>query len=351
MPAVVRRNAAYWLGALFLVALLALAAADPLLHGGHRWTKWPMVAQVSSGLLLLALTVFSIDTLVRRRDDRARARELETRWRGLGGIPFRSLAAVCGDLVDAQGWMLTGHHPYGRPGELSADDAVTLQRLLDRLDVPARSIPSGHEAASFEANIARTLTAPEWCGFAHSRLHLVKRGFREGVALWTMPMFSLDALADVLRRMADLDDLVSDLQGHLARLGKLPGELPGDACQAKDAWFTTLAAAVSLREDLIRAAVATRALDRAHVEAHLAAWTRMRGWIPAGNPAAARLRRRAAAVEPLGAGGPLATDGQEEWLARCREVLATRFDDDATDALLAGWTKPAAKRAKKRVAA
>src|SRR3954454_930595 len=146
------RSAAFWSGAALLAVLLGLAAADPLLHWGSRLTEWPMVAQVLTGLLLLALTVFSVDAVVRWHEDRAQNRDLDARWRGLGGIPFRSLAAVCGDLVDGLGWLLTSHHPFDTPSSLQSGDTDRLLALLDTANVQQRSIASGREGAVLESN-------------------------------------------------------------------------------------------------------------------------------------------------------------------------------------------------------
>jgi hypothetical protein len=321
------RSAAIWSGSVLLVLLLGLAAADPLLHWGSRWTQWPMVAQVLTGLLLLALTVFSVDAVVRWHDDRTRSRDLEARWRGLGGIPFRSLAAVCGDLVDGLGWLLTSHHPFGRPSILQRDGATRLRALLAIARVRERSIPSGREGAVLQSNLERLLGSERWCKFAWSRLHLLKRAFREGVAAWTVPMLTLEELADVLARMAEIDQLVGDLQTELARLGRLPGESPGAIDKASAAWFTVLAATVSLREDLIRAALWARETEDADIAEHLAAWERIRGWVPDETDGGKRIRQRANAATRT----RRRTDAEHRtaWQNNSRQLLRTRFEDHA----------------------
>lgn len=313
-----------WIGVALCLLAVALAIADKALDFGTFWQPLPMLTQLVGGLLLLGVTVFAVDTVVRRRADDAHDTELAARWQGLGGIPFRSLANGLGDVIDATAWLLTAEHPLDRP----PFEQCRLEHLLSAAGTgPTRTGDTGALTSETLASQLRSLSAePAWCRFAHDHIDRHKWAFRDRVGTWAASMLSLDELAAILSRMSVVDDAVSELQAPLRRLAHLGQEQP-DADTGEElvrAWFAFLHEAMSMREELQWAAYAARGHGRAPTRSAVAPWRKFRGWLLEDDRRLVALR-----LVCVGAGS------SARWHTRLQGLLSTPLRD--TETLLAYW--------------
>lgn len=137
------------------------------------------------------------------------------------------------------------------PSNDAAPDAGTARRLLDlrdRAGLPGPADTPDPGATRYEhcaAGLAVLAADEEWRSLAHGALDRAKWRNRDGIAVWSAALLTTGESADVLNRLARLNEGVSVVQEALRR--GAPEDLSA-------AWFDWLGEALSLREDLYVAA-------------------------------------------------------------------------------------------------
>jgi hypothetical protein len=207
----------------------------------------PLLAGLLSGIILSLIAYWIIDAVL--------AALHEKRWAPLSTLAFKALAGETTLLIDKMAWLATGIEPRNEAAP-SAADRATLAGLHARNEVE----PMGHadlgaiDYADYEPRLRRLVSDREWLGFAHDRLDAAKWRNRDGIAAWAGPMLSTGESSDVLNRLAGLNESFSTIQEWLRALRGQEGyeELEASEAEASRLWFTVLAEAISVREDLFR---------------------------------------------------------------------------------------------------
>jgi hypothetical protein len=225
---------------LTIVLVLGIEAASGEVSGFY--VDHPLQAGMLTGILLSVVALFGIDAV--------RADLNERRWQPLSRLALLSLAAQTTLLIDVALWLVTGQRPVNdaRP---DAEAQAELERL--RLDAGLRPPPDRPDlgAVRYADYLGMLRTAagdPGWRDFANRHLDRWKWRNRSGIAQWAAAMLTTGETSDVLNRLAMLNEWLSDVQHTLRPENHVDADLTAGL------WLQWQAEAVSLREDLVRAA-------------------------------------------------------------------------------------------------
>jgi hypothetical protein len=238
-----------------LTAIVIAFLAVEMAFGGFRefYTQRPLQAGVLTGVLLATVAFFGFDAV--------RADLNERRWAPLSNLAMLSMAHQTTLLIDVALWLATGRPPVNEAAP-SEPAQASLVQLRARVGLPTTDGDVGGVGhAQYSAELEALLGTPAFRAFAGQQWDRWKWNNRAGVAQWAAAMLTTGETADVLNRLALLNEGISHLQ---RRLTAAAAEGPAAAV---DTWLTWHAEAVSLREDLVR--VARGSLDPD--------WTKFRG--------------------------------------------------------------------------
>jgi hypothetical protein len=129
------------------------------------------------------------------------------RWTPLSRLAMLSLAYQTTLLIDVALWLVTGRLPKNdaRPAEAEARELESLRRSIGLPD------PTSHDlgAVQFEEyapQLEHLLTEPRWRTFAVHQMDVAKFRNRQGIGIWAAAMLTTSETADVLTRLADLNE-------------------------------------------------------------------------------------------------------------------------------------------------
>jgi hypothetical protein len=229
--------------ALVITLVLAVLVGE-MLAGSLRtfYTDHPLQAGVLTGVLLSIVAYFGFDAV--------RAELTEQRWRPLSKVALLALKYETTVFFDTLLWLVTARPPvnHARPA------ATSQRKLTDLRAAVGLSPPTDLNLATikrndYESMLRLLIEYPPWRAFAVKFINRAKWRHRDGIAAWAAPMLSTGESADVLNRVAILNEWSSEFDSGLLSLE--PGEV--DLEQVVDDWLNWLSEAVSLREDLVRA--------------------------------------------------------------------------------------------------
>jgi hypothetical protein len=211
-----------------------------LVSGGVRefYRDRPLQAGLLTGFILSLIAVFGIDAV--------RADFQERRWAPLSQLAFLSLAYQTTLIIDTFLWLVTGERPSN---QARPDDAVQARlqaiRAAAGLEVTPGVADLGQiEHDSYRRMLGQLMQDEAWRVCTRMELDRCKWRNRDGIATWAAAMLTTGEAADVLNRLAMLNEQVSHVQ-HAVESGK---------ADAMNRWLYCHAEAVSVREDLIATA-------------------------------------------------------------------------------------------------
>jgi hypothetical protein len=230
------------LGGALLAILFVLGVEAVSGDVSRLFVDHPLLAGVVSGILLSIVAVFGIDAV--------RSDLHERRWGPLARLALLSLAAQTTLLIDVVLWLATGQQPSNE----AEPDAGTQTRLTEIRHgaglepPPATSDLGAVRYEDYRAMLRRAADDPAWRAFANRQLDHWKWRNRDGISRWAAAMLTTGESSDVLNRLALLNEWLSDVQHTL----RSRHHVDGDDTVAQ--WMRWHAEAVSVREDLVRAA-------------------------------------------------------------------------------------------------
>ena len=224
-----------------LALLVVVVLAVELVSGGVRefYAARPLQAGVLTGALLSVVAYFGFDAV--------RAELNERRWAPLSRLALMWLASQTTLLIDVALWLVTEQRPVN---EAQPDDA-TQTRLADirsaaGVDSPPAKVDLGQvQHGPYRQMLEQLMADRAWRAFALEQLDRWKWRNRAGIATWAAAMLTTGESADVLNRLALLNEWLSDLQHSLR------SDPPVDRAEAVTNWLSWHAEAVSVREDLV----------------------------------------------------------------------------------------------------
>jgi hypothetical protein len=232
---------------LILGAVILILATEVVWHGlGSFYTDHPLQAGIVTGVLLSLVAYFVVDAI--------RAELNEKRWEPLSKLAFISLAEETTQVIDTMLWVVTGIDPKHKPTDPRLHKELLQVRAVAGVPLPAHDDLGAVEGDEYASRLPSLLSDPNWVDFALRRVSHAKSQNREGLARWASAMLTNPDSADVLSRLVDFNELLSQLQEWLRVLAAYPGyeKLRATPDQAAASWLKVHAEAVSLREDLTR---------------------------------------------------------------------------------------------------
>jgi hypothetical protein len=228
-----------------VVALLVLVLIAEHAFAAIRtfYKERPLQAGIVTGLLLSAVALFAIDAV--------RANLHERRWAPLSRMALLSLSYQTTLLIDTMLWLATGRLPQNDDSMPKPAWQKTLLNIRTNVNLsPPQSSGRPDLADTAYADYLEDLEAQvlnkEWRDLAYKGLDRAKWRHRDGVASWAAAMLTTGETADVLNRLADLNEGLSSVQANLRDFESRD--------EALRTWFDWHAEAVSMREDLLYAA-------------------------------------------------------------------------------------------------
>jgi hypothetical protein len=230
-----------WVRFSVLVLLVVVVLVVELVSGGVRefYTERPLQAGVVTGVLLSVVAYFGLDAV--------RADLNERRWAPLSRLAFMWLASQTTLLIDIALWLVTAQRPVNdaRPDDATQAELVNI-RSAAKLDPPPLQVDLGQvQHAPYRQMLERLMVEPAWRRFAVKQLGRWKWRNRAGIGTWAAAMLSTGESADVLNRLALLNEWLSDVQDSLR------SDSTFDREQAVANWLSWHAEAISVREDLV----------------------------------------------------------------------------------------------------
>lgn len=230
-----------WVRFGFLGLLVLTVLAVELASGGVRefYAARPLQAGVLTGALLSVVAYFGFDAV--------RAELNERRWAPLSRLALLWLASQTTLLIDVVLWLVTAQ----RPSNDARPDNATQATLADirsaaGVDAPPSQVDLGQvQHDPYRRMLEQLVPDPAWRTFAVEQLDHWKWRNRSGIATWAGPMLSTGESADVLNRLALLNEWLSDLQHALRAYPRVGRD------EAVANWLSWQAEAVSVREDLV----------------------------------------------------------------------------------------------------
>jgi len=165
----------------------------------------PLQAGVLTGLLLAVVAYFGFDAV--------RANLNERRWAPLSRLAMLSFAYQTTLLIDVALWLVTARPPVNDAAP-SDEDQLRLRTIRDDVGLPLPTDPDlgavdYDDYDDYRSQLAALLTKPQWLEFALFQWDRWKWRNRNGIATWAAAMLSTGETADVLNRLADLNEWVS----------------------------------------------------------------------------------------------------------------------------------------------
>ena len=224
-----------------LVLLVLVVLAVELASGRMRefYTERPLQAGVLTGVLLSVVAYFGLDAV--------RADPNERRWAPLSRLALMWLASQTTLLIDVALWLVTEQRPTN---EARPDDATQARLTSIRSAAGVASPPSQVDLgqvqhAPYRQMLEQLMDDPAWRSFAVEQLDRWKWHNRAGIATWAAAMLTTGESADVLNRLALLNEWLSDVQHSLR------SDPPVGQAEAVANWLSWHAEAISVREDLV----------------------------------------------------------------------------------------------------
>lgn len=259
MRGVVRRR---WVLYSWVGAAAALTATDwPTGLLTDFWVDHAMAAGVVSGLVLLGLAVFVVDGWLRERESRS--------WQRVGRIAFKALGRSVEEVREGMDQLLTGRFPH-------ANGAIFTRPFSDRIEAVLAANPAWTQVDAQDeagddhaARLGALMSDTAWLQIADEGLKVIRWRHRDRISAWVAPMLTSDQLARTIDRVAQMNELVNDFHDPLHALlvrRETPrtGRVSNDALAgigfadihdlAVERWQLALVEAVSIQEDLNRAA-------------------------------------------------------------------------------------------------
>ncbi|MFD1149014.1 hypothetical protein [Saccharothrix hoggarensis] len=225
-------------GGLVLVVVLVELASGTV---REFYVEHPLQAGIATGAMLTIAVYFGLDAV--------RAELAQRRWNDLSLVAFKALASETTLVIDKFLWVASGAMPTNESRPSDAD-ARKLRNTLRRHSLPGRPAVDigGLKHKDYKKDLNTLFHDAGWRAFAEHQLDRSKWRNRQGIAVWAASMLATNESADVLNRMASLNEWISGVQAIL----KTPD--PTRPQQLEQEWMDWLAEALSLREDLMRAA-------------------------------------------------------------------------------------------------
>jgi hypothetical protein len=227
---------------LLIVVTLALECELRLVR--EFFSSRALLAGVTTGALLGVFAVFGFQA--------ARAKLNDRRWAPLSRLALLSLSNQTTLLIDVALWLATGRKPVNTAAPDSRTQAQ-LNRIRGRNGL-SRTLESDLGKVlygDYSVMLSTLVGDPQWRRFAIHQWDKGKWRNREGIAIWSAAMLTTGEAADVLNRLAKLNEWVAYLQRLLRGLGE---HQPPSRSAVVHQWLMWHAEATSLREDLVRAA-------------------------------------------------------------------------------------------------
>jgi hypothetical protein len=264
-------------GVVAVAAVAATVAAELESHWiASFFADHPLQAGLVSGAILSLVAYWVINAVL--------AAVHEKRWRPLSALAFKALASETTLVIDVMAWLVWAIEPRNEAAPHERE-----QRCLTALHAAAALAPVDDgdlgdvRFEEYRSRLLRLLGSDRWLVFAHDTLDRWKWRNRRRIGEWAAAMLTTGESAEVLNRLAHLNDHLSTLQEWLRARRRQPGYEDFDAAEAEacDVWFSVIAEAISVREDLMTASgrlpptwarfrLALRAADRAKIEGRAA---------------------------------------------------------------------------------
>jgi hypothetical protein len=201
------------------LVVLAAVLVDLVTDWPPGWLWLAVAAAASAALLRVAWRHHAL-----RRPPREPPAADTQAWEGARAVAFERLASALGEVIDGLAWPLTGTPRTFR------------QRALGRRRPDWEQI---------DERLSKRLDAPYGPALAIDVLDAIRSRLGERLSESAGPMLRAPELAAVLKRAVSVEDDIVRIQDALRET---------DVEQARDEWGAAMAQAVSLRDDLLRAA-------------------------------------------------------------------------------------------------
>jgi hypothetical protein len=175
----------------------AIVATELAASGiGGFWNDHPMLAGVTSGLLLLCIAIWVVEG-----------------WVAEHGKPvvrqaYRSLAGDLGTLVFVMRWCVLGSKD--RPDHIPVGTGIDTDCLRPVLDA-SRTVPPG----GYWKRLKLLVRDDDWRAASVDVLRVCRRRLHEASSNWSAVMLTSPELSDDLSRVADLSEEIGRLNGAL----------------------------------------------------------------------------------------------------------------------------------------
>jgi hypothetical protein len=228
------------------------AATDWPLGGllGVDWERHSVSAGVLTGALLLAVGYVGVESYIGERE--------EQRWERVAQVAFKAIGLSASHLREGMDWLLAGQDGHAlRDSPLTSRLTVELQRRLEL---------AGPAVVRFDADdhLGRLRVLADdscWAGLAVEGLDQLKWRHRNDVARWAPLILANDHLAEDFARLADLNELISEVQKPLRRSADIDARTEFDesdpdkvARAIVERWDRAIIQTVLVHEDFMRAA-------------------------------------------------------------------------------------------------
>jgi len=215
---------------------------------GVDWQGHPLWAGMLTGGLLLVAGYFGVETYVRDREAK--------RWDMTARLAFKAVGVSSGLLRDGMD-RLIGSDEHLRYRAQPLTDAV-IDEILQRQRSCGVSRSGGQNR---QDRLARLIPDEQWACLAVEGLDQLKWQQRDTLASWAPLMLANEQLADDFSRLAELNEMVSELQKPLRRRAgtdernECPSSEPDRVSTLiADRWDAIVTETVLVQEDFMRAA-------------------------------------------------------------------------------------------------
>ena len=209
----------------------------------HFYAERPLQAGVITGVMLSLVALFGFDAV--------RAKLNERRWLPLSRLALLSLAYQTTLLIDVLLWLVTARSPVNdaRP-DAATDKELEEARAHSKFQSPTDQDLGTVQYDDYRGMLEQLIQNERWRHFAVRQIGRWKQRNRDGIGMWAAAMLTTGEAADVLNRLAMLNEWLSGVQDPLRGKGSITSD---DAASVVNEWLNWHAEAVSVREDLVRA--------------------------------------------------------------------------------------------------
>ncbi len=231
-----------------VISLVAAVVVIEMVNDGIQafYKDHPLQAGVITGVLLSVAAYFGFDAV--------RAELTEHRWRPLSKVALLALKYQTTLLFDTVLWLVTARPPINdaRPTRDAQRELAKIRKAAG-LSPPRDLNLATITRTDYEQMLRRLIGCRAWRDYALHAIDEAKWRHRDGIAAWAAPMLTTGVSADVLNRLATLNEWSSELQLRLNRVQPERPEIEPVVEPVVEDWMDWLSEAVSLREDLVRA--------------------------------------------------------------------------------------------------